>query len=118
MADPVAVAPGASVDGVKATLLKLSFVSVIVTFVSVTLPVFVAVNVYVITLPAFNPVAELDVFTNPIFGSCVNGVTVGLLFALLLLSDTSVTAGPEGGMPDTVAVFVILPASMSACVIV
>ena len=49
---------------------------------------------------------------------CVNGVTVGLLPELLLLSDISVTAEPVGGVPDTVAVFVILPVLRSACVIV
>jgi hypothetical protein len=36
--------------------------------------------------------------------------------AVTVSPSVSVTAGPDGGVPETVAVFVIEPASRSACV--
>jgi hypothetical protein len=48
-------------------------------------------------------------FTMPIDGEA-GAVTVAL--------SRSITAGPVGGVPDTVAVFTIEPASMSAWVTV
>ena len=110
--------PGAMVPGFNATLLNESLESEIFILDNVTLPVLVAVKVYVIISPAFKPDEELAVLTNAIFGFCVSGTTVGLLSRLLLLSDTSVILALDGSFAFTVAVFVILPASISAWVIV
>ena len=118
VAVPVAVPPGAMVLGVNARFVTPSFVSVIVGFVNVTLPVLVAVKVYVMISPAFKPAVEEAVFTSAIFPVCANGVIVGLSDVLLLLSDTSETLRLEGSFALTVAVFVILPAFISACVII
>ena len=120
-AKPEAVPPGAIVDGVNGKAeapVSPSLVSVILILLNVTLPRFVAVNVYVIISPFFAPAETAAVLTNAILGSCVKDVTVGSFSLFLLLSELSDTLRSNGSFAFTIAVFVILPASISACVMV
>ena len=80
----------------------------IATPVNVTFPVFVAVNVYVITSPTASNDAGSAVFTRAMPGSCVPGTDS---------SSVPVTSGPVGGVPVAVAALSTDPASRSACVI-
>jgi hypothetical protein len=73
---------------------------------SVTFPVFVTVNVYVITSPAASTDATSATLSTTIDGDCTTGTAT---------VSSSVTGGPTGGSPDTVAVFTTEPASTSAC---
>ena len=75
--------------------------------------------------PAFTPVGKVlstynPVFTNAICGLLVNNVTVGSLSVGNVpdSSDTSLTGLPFGANPFAVAVLVLLPVLMSACVMV
>jgi hypothetical protein len=61
----------------------------------------------VIVVPAAETLVGDAVFTTWIAGPAV---------AVTVSESLSVTAGPDGGVPETVAVFVIEPASRSACV--
>ena len=89
--------------------------SVMLTEVSVTLPVFVTSKENVWVSPNDAPVGAVSVviatvFTNDNVVVCAIGVVVDELF--------DVTAGPEGGVPDAVAVLAIAPAFTSVWVIV
>jgi hypothetical protein len=76
--------------------------------VRVWLPVFVTRNEYVTVCPAAVTVVGLAVFSSDRLAIAL-AVTVAV-------DGGEVTAGPAGGVPDAVAVLVIEPASMSACV--
>ena len=79
------------------------------TDVNVTFPVFVTKNEYATTSPADETVAGNADFAIVIVGPEAAGTVA---------EPVSVTGGPLGGVPETVAVFTIAPASMSACVTV
>ena len=84
--------------------------SVTVTFVNVTLPVFVTVNVYVTVSPASAtpspPSSNVPVLIRSINGSCAK---------VCVSSSVSSTGGPTSGLPVTVAVLVNVPVSISDC---
>ena len=102
--------PGANVAGtVGVHVPSTAFGSVTTTFVSVTFPVFVAVNVKSRVWPTAEYGGSVVLFTTVIPGP--DG-------AVTVAEPVSVTGGPVGGVPDTVAVFTIAPASTSACVTV
>nr|WP_238579612.1 hypothetical protein [Agreia bicolorata] len=85
-------------------------VSATVTSVIVTLPVFVTTNEYATASPAFAIDDGSADFTT---------ANDGFAWAVTTALDGSdVTGLPVGGLPDAVAVFVIRPASTSACVAV
>ena len=97
-------------DGVGAGPDPVKLLSWNTTFVNVTFPLFVATNVYVTVSPNVGcdgGVADFTTLNDP-FDATVTTALDGEL----------VTAGPDGGVPATVAVFVIFPASISACVTV
>jgi hypothetical protein len=75
----------------------------------VTLPVFFTRNEYATVEPADIPDGVPALFVRVTAGAARNAVSVESL---------AVTAAPEGGRPDTVAVFATCPASTSACVTV
>ena len=88
--------------------------SAMFTEVSVTLPVFVTAKENVCVSPNDAPAGAVSaviatVFTNDNVLVCAIGVDVDELF--------DVTAGPEGGVPDAVAVLAIAPAFTSVWVI-
>ncbi len=74
---------------------------------SVTFPVFVTANVYVIPCPTALYVFGLALFTTASAGAATN---------VWVSSSVSLTFDPTGGVPVAVATFVNVPASMSACV--
>jgi hypothetical protein len=74
----------------------------------VTFPVFVTANEYVTGVPAAGTADGEALFTTDRPGA-------GAADTVALDGD-DVTAGPDGGVPDAVAVFVTEPASTSACV--
>jgi hypothetical protein len=85
-------------------------VSAALTFVSVVLPVLVTRAEYVTVWPAVVTADGEAVFSTASPGDA-GTVTVAV-------DGFDVTAGPDGGVPDAVAVSVTPPASTSACVIV
>jgi len=108
----VVEASGASVDTGQvitgAVPVPENAVSAADTPVNVTLPVLVTRNEYATDCPAPLTTVGVADFVNEIEGA---GVTV-----TVAEDGADVTAGPVGGVPDDVAVLVIEPASMSACV--
>jgi hypothetical protein len=85
-------------------------VSVTLTPVSVLLPVLVTTKEYVTTWPAAVTVDGIAVFNSARLDAAVAVTVADEAF--------EVTAGPTGGVPVAVAVFVMEPASMSAWVTV
>jgi hypothetical protein len=85
-------------------------VSATATPVSVLFPVLVTRNEYVTVWPA-----AVTVLGDAVFNSATDGAEVAETVAD---DGADVTGGPVGGVPDAVAVSVIEPASMSACVTV
>ena len=120
---------GARIAGLTARFVRFNFASAIVKALKVTLPVLVTVKVYVITSPKAPVPAIEAVFTSFTFGVDVSGTTVGSFVGSVSgssfvstssspLSDTSLTVGPLGGVPVTVAEFFTSPESRSAWAIV
>jgi hypothetical protein len=107
-------APGASDDApagqatTGAAPVPENTVSATVTFVSVTLPVFVTKKEYETVWPTAVTVVGEAFFTMVNAGVCV-AVTIAD-------EGGEVTVGPLGGVPVAVAVLLTLPALMSTCV--
>ena len=99
---------GARVDAGQLTALRPASGSLTPTPVSVTLPLFTTTNEYVTVCRA-----AVSVFGNPVLLNVIDGKAV----AVTVSESKSVTVAPVGGVPRTVAVLLIAPASMSACVV-
>ncbi len=104
-------APGASVVSSQVTSDRPTNGSVTSTFVRVTFPVLVTVNVYVITSPGVamssDPSSKTPDLSRSMPGVWVSGTSS---------SSVSSTSGPDGGVPSAVAELRTSPASMSSWV--
>ena len=95
--------PGASVFSGQLTVPTSA--SSTTTFVSVTLPVFVTTKLYGISAPTVAPLGA---------PACLSRVMLGVDGMSVSFEPVAVTAGPDGGRAEAVAMFGTWPASTSA----
>ncbi len=105
VATPVVVSFGARVV-LSSLILPPSIGSFTTTFERVVLPVLVTVKLYVTTSPCLTE-TDFVAFSNLILG--INSVGTST-------ESDEFTGVPTGGVPLTVAVFLIIPLSNSSCV--